>query len=518
MKTPNLLLLAGALTLTAQAQQKRPNIILFLVDDMGWQDTSHPFYEDTTNFNRIYHTPNMERLAKMGVTFTNAYASAVSSPTRTSLMTGMYPSSHRVTNWTLRRDQSPDNISGLNSIELPSWNVNGLQPIGAGINNSVEATTLPSLLQQNGYFTIHCGKAHWGSKGTPGANPLTLGFDVNIAGFEAGGPASYLASENFGFDENGMPKNDFAIPGLEQYWGQNIFLTQALTIEATKALDRAVRENRPFYLYMSHYAIHVPLNKDDRYYQKYKDAGLDDSQARYAGLIEGMDKSLGDLMDYIEQKGVADNTIILFMSDNGGLSNHGRSGTPETHNKPLANGKGSPYEGGVRVPMIAYQPGVTRAGGRDATPINIVDFFPTILELGGVKDYKTTQKVDGISFSTILNGRGDKRFAKRAQVWHFPNRWIPFGDPRGKGYGTYSSILKEGWKLIYYYDFDYAELYNINEDIGEQRDLASDKKYAKKREALAQELTAKLKADNAQFPRSKNGTPCKYPNGEVIKN
>ncbi|MEG0163559.1 MAG: sulfatase-like hydrolase/transferase, partial [Mucinivorans sp.] len=198
MKHKNLI---STLTLTlssplALQAQSRPNIILFLVDDMGWQDTSVPFDTVRTTWNNTYHTPNMEKLALKGVKFTQAYASAISSPTRVSLMTGMNPTAHRVTNWTLNRDKSQDQAD--KTLDFPSWNMNGLQPVGTGISNTIEATTLPQILQQNGYYTIHCGKAHFGATQTPGANPKNIGFDVNIAGHAAGGTASYLGKKNFG--------------------------------------------------------------------------------------------------------------------------------------------------------------------------------------------------------------------------------------------------------------------------------------------------------------------------------
>lgn len=496
---------------TGAAAQQKPNIVLFMVDDMGWQDTSVPFADSATKWNRMYHTPNMERLAAKGVVFTRAYASAVSSPTRTTLITGMNPAAHRVTNWTLERGQSPDAPKGGLNLQLPQWSVNGLQPVGSGVERSVEARTLAQVLQGAGYHTIHCGKAHWGARTTPGEDPRALGFDVNIAGFAAGGPASYLADDNFGHDSTGKPVNRFSIPGLEKYWQSGVFLTEALTREALAAVDTA---KKPFFLYLSHYAIHVPLNKDTRYYQKYIDAGLDDTQARYAGLIEGMDKSLGDLLDHLDRKGIADNTIILFMSDNGGLSQHGRSGVQDQHNTPLNNGKGSPYEGGVRVPMMAYWPGVTASGTRLDQVVEIADFMPTIAEWAGVEKLQTPQAQDGVSIVPLLQGKRWKHDA-RSLVWHFPNRWIPYGNPAGKGYGSYSSILKNGVKLIWYYDYELTELYDLNNDLGEANNVADQPAYASKRKALAAELTKKLKGWNAQLPRKNGGAPCLYPDGSV---
>ena len=195
---------------------------------MGWQDTSVPFYNNQqTALNQRFHTPNMERLAQMGVRFTEAYACAISSPTRCSLMSGMNASRHRVTNWTLEKDQKTDAISS--TITLPDWNYNGIQPDNTAglINHSTPITSLPQILKDNGYFTIHCGKAHFGARNTPGGDPATMGFDINIGGGPNGAPGSYLGTKNFGEGTR------FAVHGLEKYHGQDIFLTEAVTVRNT---------------------------------------------------------------------------------------------------------------------------------------------------------------------------------------------------------------------------------------------------------------------------------------------
>ncbi len=338
---------------------EKPNIVLFLVDDMGWMDTSVPFHTEVTDWNRRYRTPYMERLAASGMKFTQAYACSVCSPTRVSLMTGLNAARHSVTNWTLHKNASNDRPH--EQLIFPRWNMNGLSPV-PGIERTVHAKPLPAFLRGAGYRTIHVGKAHFGAIGTPGADPLNIGFDVNIAGHAAGGPGSFLGTQNFSAS---WRKGDrvWDVPGLEQYHGQDFFLTEALTIEANRAVDQAVAAGEPFFLYMSHYAVHVPFAKDRRFYPKYVQAGLSRTEAMYAAMVEGMDKSLGDILDNVERHGMTDNTIVLFMSDNGGLSAHGRGGQPHTHNKPLSSGKGSAHEGGIRVPMIVRWPGVTKDGG-----------------------------------------------------------------------------------------------------------------------------------------------------------
>ncbi len=277
----------------SQNENKKPNIIFFLVDDMGWQETSVPFWTEKTELNKRYKTPAMETLAAKGMKFTQAYACPLCSPTRVSLMTGMNAARHAVTNWTLRKNVSPDNQH--KTLEIPEWNVNGLSPVD-GVENTYVAKTLPMYLREAGYKTIHAGKAHWGAQTTPGENPLNLGFDVNIAGHCAGGPGSYWGLKNFSAEwRNG--DTIWNVPGLEKYLGKDIYLTEALTIEALAEMEKAVAETKPFYLYMSHYAIHAPWEKDDRFYQKYIDIGLTEFEATYASMIEGMDKSLGDIME-----------------------------------------------------------------------------------------------------------------------------------------------------------------------------------------------------------------------------
>ncbi len=477
-------ILAGLMAATTGLAAARPNIVFFLVDDMGWQETSLPFHSEITALNRRYYTPNMERLAAQGMKFTQAYASAVCSPTRVSALTGMSAARHRVTNWTLRKDVSPDNAHP--TLQPPAWNVNGICT-NAGIARTMPVTPLPAMLRTTGYRTIHIGKAHFGAKGTPGEDPLNLGFDINIAGHAAGGPGSYWGEKNFSAAWRTTPPDTiWDVPGLEAYHGRNIYLTEALTQEAIKVVEKAVADKQPFYLYLSHYAVHAPWEKDDRFCPKYVAAGLKPFEATLASMIEGMDKSLGDLMTALDRLGIADNTIILFMSDNGSPSQ-----CPP--NLPLRGHKLTPYEGGIREPMIVKWPGVTKPGAVCSAPVVIEDFFPTILELAGVAwQGKTVQTVDGVSFVPLMKGVGGAP-PDRAFVWHFPHNY--------GGQGPFSAIRQGPWKLIYHHADRRLELFNLHEDLSETRDRAKEK--PAEVSSLSRLLSERLRSMHALMPLEK---------------
>ena len=488
--------LSGTLT-----SQESPNIVVFLVDDMGWVDTSVPFSETTVPLNERYHTPNMERLAAQGVKFTNAYATPVCTPSRISFLTGMNAAHHGVTNWTTpNRNSNSDNAD--EEYAPAPWNFNGLNP--ESVTNSVQATPLPEILKDHGYFTVHAGKAHFAPAGTPGSNPVNLGFLVNITGTSAGRPMSYLGSENFG-NLPGNPYSIHAVQDMTEYYGSETYLTKALTLEALKALEYPIETGQPFFLNMAHYALHDPYDPDKRFLQKYLDAGLAPVEAVYASMIEGMDKSLGDIMDFLEEKGVADNTVILFMSDNGGLSlAPPRAGEPHIQNAPLREGKGSVYEGGIRVPMLVSTPTTGKSAVVDI-PVIIEDFFPSILELAGVEDPQLLQQVDGESFVRLLNGY--EKAEERALIWHYPNKWQ---SKAGQGINYKSAIRKGNWKLVYHMKTGQMELFNLKEDLSETTDLLG--KHPKKVRELAEIMGTKLKLWNAPMPVvKKTGKAVEFP-------
>ena len=501
-------LLAPWLTVQAQPSaeraDQRPNIILFMVDDMGWQDTSVPFGPERTPLNERYETPNMERLASEGMLFSQAYAAPISSPSRCSLMTGSNAARHRVTNWTLHRDQSTDLDDA--EVSTPDWNYNGISQV-SGTGHTFVGRTFVDLLRASGYHTIHVGKAHWGAIDTPGEQPEHFGFEVNIGGHAAGGPATYLSEQRYGHDAQGHATTPMHTPHLERYWDTGTFLTEALTQEALHALDKARRYGQPFYLYLSHYAVHIPIDRDPRYYQKYLDRGLSAKEAAYASLVEGMDKSLGDILAWLDRTGEARNTIVLFMSDNGGYAtgSYWRDEPLYTQNAPLRSGKGSLLEGGIREPMIVRWPGHVAPRSRCDRYVMIEDFFPTLLEMGGVRHYKVPQTVDGKSFLPLLLQRGDPS-RHRALIWNYPNVW----GNEGPGISLNCAIRLDQWKLIYNYKTREKELYDIEHDLGEAHNLAAEHPDVVRR--LSRELGRTLRRMDAQRPIEKaSGKPCPWP-------
>lgn len=549
---PALALLAPALL----SAREKPNIIFFLVDDYGWPESSVAYGEEVYPRNLQFHTPNMERLAEKGVILTQAYACPVSTPTRTSLMSGMNAAHSHITNWTsMARNEPSDAVGGKNGAAVyeeldtdvfrrPEWNINGLCPEGFPAPADVQvATPVVRLLRDAGYYTIHVGKAHWASAGTPGSSPYNWGFTVNIAGTNAGLPKSYLGTDNFG----NTPElwNMSAVQNMTEYYGDDIFLTEALTREALKTLEYPIAHKQPFYLYLAHYATHTPIQKDKRFFQEYKDMGLDNGQAKFSSMVAGVDKSLGDLMDFLEEKGIADNTVILFMADNGGNADvKSKGGVPHTQCAPLREGKGSCYQGGIRVPMMVFIPGKTAPGTRINTPVLPEDLFPTLLDLGGVKRYKTVQPIDGQSIVPLVTKgshyaanaarRGEISSQKEANrlvipasvsgidpdrpvLFHYPHQWkVDYKEE----IDFLSTVIAGDWKLVYVMmntvpgkhvaDGVPFELYNIRKDIGEKHNVAA--QHPEKVAELARLLGARLRGWNASMPVVRaTGQPVPYP-------
>ncbi|MBE7502716.1 MAG: sulfatase [Verrucomicrobiales bacterium] len=469
-----------------------PNLVLFLVDDMGVMDTSVPFLTDAGGvpqrhpLNDSYRTPQLERLAARGIRFSQFYAMSVCSPTRISLLTGQSAARHRTTNW-IHPDENNAGPAGP-----PDWNWQGLKP-GEG--------TLPALLRQAGYRTLHVGKGHFGPRTSAGADPLNLGFDVNVGGASFGAPGSYYGQQNYG---HGTTRAAAAVPHLEKYHGTDTFLTEALTLEANARVSEAVQAGRPFFLYFSHYAVHAPFESDPRFAPHYAPSGKSREAQAFATLIEGMDKSLGDVLDHLDRLGVAENTLVVFLGDNGSDAPLGPPHTVACA-APLRGKKGAHYEGGMRVPFVAAW-ARPRAGHpvQERLPIppgavqtqvaSVPDVFPTLLALAGVK-VPGDQVVDGQRLDVLLAGRRDPA-RRETFLMHYPHA------PHRSDYWT--SYRDGDWKVIYHYfpsaasDHSSYQLFNLREDPFEQTNLAPARPDELRR--LMERLIASLEEQHALYP------------------
>lgn len=424
-----------------------PNIIFILMDDMGWRDLG-------CHGSSFYETPRLDRLAREGMRFTDAYASApVCSPSRASVMTGKYPATVGITQY------------------MGSHRIGALCDVPYFRNLPLTELSLATALKQNGYQTWHVGKWHLGDDVT---SPEKHGFDVNIGGSHLGHPWNGF------FSPYKIPKISDGPDGE--------YLTDRLTDEAIRLL-RARREGQPFFLNFWHYAVHIPVQVPAELVEKYRrkaaDIGLDrltaiidgepmpflddnipiirrrtlQSDCVYAAMVENLDSNVGRLLDAVQEAGLAENTIVVFTSDHGGLATS--EGSP-TCNAPLAEGKGWLYEGGTRVPLLIRWPGHLRAGATCATPVTGTDFYPTILEAAGLPPIPD-QHVDGVSLMPLLREREDLK--RDAIFWHYPHYSNQGGTP--------SCAMRQGdWKLIQFFEDSRVELYNLREDISESRDLA----------------------------------------------
>lgn len=473
-----------------EGQKIGPNVVVFLIDDMGVMDTSVPFLLDEAGnpvrypLNEKYRTPNMERLAAQGIRFSQFYAMSVCSPSRISIMTGQNGARHRTTNWI-----NPD-TNNAGPYGPTDWNWRGL---------SRDSLTLARMLQSNGYRTIHIGKGHFGPRGTDGENPLNLGFDINVGGSSIGQPGSYFGEKNYGASAS---KPTHAVPGLEAYFGKEVFLTEALTLEAKRHVAAAVREEKPFFLNFCHYAVHSPFQQDPRYPSEGVWPGKD--AAAFASLVEGIDKSLGDILNYLEELGVAEETLVFFMGDNG--SDAPLGGAHEVAcSAPLRGRKGSHYEGGMRVPFIAswakpkdgnkWQRNMPIAKGVVQSQMAaIYDLFPTILEQTGIGLPKV-HALDGQSLATLMRGEADPSH-RSDFLMHYPH------SPHRSDYFT---VYRQGdWKLIYHYlprqkdGMGRYQLFDLSRDPFEQSDLAMVEQ--DKVRSMMELMTKRMNEESALLP------------------
>jgi len=475
--------LAGTLSLSSLASQQgqddeKPNFLFILADDLG--------YKDLGAFgSSFYESPNIDELALDGVKFTNAYAaSSVSSPTRSSIMTGKNPARTNNTDWF--GAPQPDEAEG-------HWVGNRpMLPAQYKEYMDLDEITLAEALKEAGYATFFAGKWHLGHEDKYW--PTNQGFDINKGGWSKGRPYR-------GKNANGY-FSPYGIPTLEN-GPEGEYLPYRLADETVNFIDN--HQEEPFLAYLSFYEVHTPLMAPDGLVQKYQQKkekrglevewGMEGNKRNrlvqchpvYSGMIEAMDRAIGTVLAKLEAAGLEDNTIVIFMSDNGGLSIGG--GEP-TANIPLRAGKGWLYEGGIREPMIVKWPGVTEPGTICDEPVISTDFYPTILDMAGLS-LKPEQHKDGRSLAGLLKNGEDLN--RQAIHWHYPHN-----SPQGSG--PASAIRMGQYKLIKYYYENKVELYDLSVDIREHHDISDDKP----------ELTAKLLKDlntwldrmDASFPSS----------------
>jgi len=449
--------------------EPKPNVLFILADDLGYHDLSCMDSE-------YYETPNIDRIAHEGMIFTNGYAACqVCSPSRASIMTGQFPARHGITDWIGARTGEEWRKQGRFNKLLPPEYVHNLPS---------EYITLPEALKEAGYKTFFAGKWHLGDEGSW---PEDHGFDINKGGWDRGGPVGgfYAPWEN--------PRLPSGPDGES--------LTMRLAHETAEFMK--AHQDTSFFAFLSFYAVHAPLQttqeKWTKYRQKAEEMGIAETSFEmghflpirqvqdnpvYAGLVETMDDAVGVVLNALEELGLADNTIVIFTSDNGGVS---AGDAFATSNLPLRGGKGYQFEGGIREPYFIKMPGLIKAGSTSDVPVSGTDFYPTILDLIGEKQLPH-EHADGISLLPVIQG---KAMEERPLIWHYPHYGNQGGEP--------SSIIRLGeWKLIHYYEDGREELYNLSTDPEETTDLSGENSALAKQ--LSEQLFAFLNEVGARFP------------------
>jgi arylsulfatase A len=448
------LLFIGATTggNTSALAADKPNVVLVLVDDMGWTDLG--CYGST-----FYETPHIDRLAASGMRFTDGYAACtVCSPTRAAVLTGRYPARLHITDW-IAGHQRP-----FAKLLPPDWTK----------YLPHEETTIAEIFQAAGYATCHVGKWHLGNEPYW---PRAHGFDHNIGGNHRGQPPSYF----FPYE-----RNDIKLPGLAE-GDADEYLTDRLTDESIRFIQ--ANKDRPFFLYLPHYTVHTPLQAKRTHIAKYEakaDPDQPQHNATYAAMIESLDEGMGRLLDCLDELELREKTIVVFTSDNGGLVLN-----QVTSNVPLRAGKGSAYEGGVRVPLMFSYPPLIAAGTTSDVPAMSIDLLPTLVELCDLTVPEERPKWDGVSLAAALKQQGEVE--RDALYWHYPH-YHPGGAT------PYAAVRAGDWRLLEFYEDGRTELFNLKDEIGETSDLAA-ARHEKRDELLTMLRT--WRADvGAQMPRA----------------
>ncbi|MFO1092353.1 MAG: sulfatase [Planctomycetaceae bacterium] len=447
--------------LAAQAREARPlNVVVILADDLGWSDL--------VCYGADYHeTPHLDRLAADGLRFTNAYAASICSPTRASLLTGKHHARLGITIWREGSLRAPTDKK-----LLPPKSVSDLP---------YSEWTIAEVLQAAGYSTAIIGKWHLGAAE---GYPEVHGFDTNIGGTLWGAPASYFFPYRGPFNTETR-----YVPHLEG-GADGEYLTDRLTDEALKFLDRA--GDKPFFLYLAHHAPHTPIQAKKELQSHYEQKLRPEHRHRnaaYAAMVQSVDESVGRVRQRLEMNGLAERTLLIFLSDNGGYL---RSATMEvTTNHPLRSGKGSLYEGGVRIPLIVRWPGVVAAGGVCHEPVTVADIYPTLLAATDLKgNAEHNAAVDGLNLLPLLRDPS-VRLEREAIYHHYPHYYATTTPA--------SAIRQRDWKLIQYFEDGQLEVYNLQDDPGEAKNLAEEQ--PQRRDELLRALEAWRKSVNAPLPR-----------------
>ena len=428
----------------------KPNVLFILIDDMGWMDLG-------CQGNKNLHTPNIDNLAKEGMRFTDAYAPApVCSPTRAAIITGQSPARLQITNHLPHQDRFTPKDSKL----LPAKMLNHL---------SLESETLAERLKKDAHYaTAFIGKWHLYTGRDKKYNPLNQGFDINIGGCSYGGPPTFFDPYRIDF-----------LPDRKE--GE--YLPYRLADEAIAFISEQNSKDKPFFVALWNYTVHWPMEAPDKLVEKYKKLPVKGYRDhRYAAMIEAMDIAIGKVLKSLDDLNIAEETLVIFTSDNGPFGGVGDA-------SPLRADKGLLYEGGIRVPLIVRWPGKVEAGVVEKTPVILTDFHPTILSATGL-DLNSTIPNDGDNLIPLLEGK--KEFKNRALYWHYPN----FAFHRDNRLG---SAIREGdHKLLHFYDTDSIELYDLKKDIGEKNDLSDEMPQLAQR--LKGKLSSWLKASGALMP------------------
>ena len=462
------------LLITSAVSAAPPNIVFFIADDLGTRDLG--CYGST-----FYESPNLDRLAKQGAQFSNAYAACpVCSPTRAALITGKYPQRTGVTDY-------------IGAAQPDKWNRNTkLLPAPYEVQLALEEITLAERLKPQGFATFFAGKWHLGPEGYW---PENQGFDINKGGVDRGGP--YGRGKYFTPYDN--PRLEDGPPGEH--------LPDRLATEASKFIE--ANQTTPFFVYFPFYDVHTPLQArkdlEAKYEAKRAKLGLEakfekegprevrtvQEHAVYAGMIEAMDAAVGKVLAKLDELKLTDNTIVIFTSDNGGLSTS--EGSP-TSNLPYRGGKGWLYEGGIREPLIIRWPGKIKAGTTIDTPVCSIDYVPTLLDATGTPSPKT----DGVSLLPLLTNTG--KLTDRPLFWHYPHYGNQGGAPG-------AAIRHGDWKLIEWFE-GRTELFNLASDVSEKNDLAAQepgrvKQMQAQLKTWQQEVGAKFPSPNPAYDPTK---------------